>query len=138
MKTFCSHHQASEVRIMGGEKFKLLVQVSKKISGKISSLGVLLQIIISTLEVLPLCHLRVSGSYIFHPIMSFYLVGSLLVICLGVLWEYSQRVYLWYVGVIYQIHMISQSQSQYNILESLGVLPLVLYYFCGSTPAKVV
>ena len=42
------------------------------------------------------------------------------------------------VGVIYQIYLFCQFYSKCNILASLGVLPQILYHFCGSTCSKVV
>ena len=41
-------------------------------------------------------------------------------------------------GVIYQIYMLCQNHSQYNILASLGVLLQLLYHFYERAPTKVV
>ena len=42
------------------------------------------------------------------------------------------------MGVIYQDYISCQAYSQCTIFGCLGVLPEVLYHFCGSAPTRVV
>ena len=42
------------------------------------------------------------------------------------------------MGVIYQEYILCQAYSQCTIFGCLGVLPEVLYHFCGSAPTRVV
>ena len=90
---------------------------------------------------LPLCDYRLSDSYIFQVSTTLFLKSSGITpgqLSGSTTGSTARESSFFSVGVIYQIYIFCQFYSQCNILASLGVLPQILYHFCGSTRSKVV